>query len=129
MQLDRHEDQRRPGQPGDGGPRWRSSGGGRRPCRGRRRRGGPRGGRGRNRDESRGAHYKPAFPKRDDENFQRTTLAKHEQRGAVTYIREFDYECAGERVHVTDQIDTSLVKPRERKYEQAGAASAEAQKK
>ncbi len=82
----------------------------------------------RNRDESRGAHFKPEFQRRDDENFLRTTLARHDQRGAVTYLREFDYDCAGERVHVTDQVDTSLVKPRERKYEQAGAASAVAQK-
>ncbi len=77
-----------------------------------------------NRDESRGAHYKPAFPKRDDQNFMRTTLARHKKVGDVEYVREFDYTCAGTRVHVTDAIDVSLVKPRERKYEQAGAASA-----
>jgi succinate dehydrogenase / fumarate reductase flavoprotein subunit len=80
----------------------------------------------RNRDESRGAHYKPAFPKRDDKNWLRTTLAKHEEVGAVKFVREFDYELAGQRVHVTDAVDTSLVAPRERKYEQAGAASAAA---
>jgi succinate dehydrogenase / fumarate reductase flavoprotein subunit len=80
----------------------------------------------RNRDESRGAHYKPAFPKRDDAAWGRTTLARHEQKGAVTFVRAFDYVCAGERVHVTDAVDTSLVAPRERKYEQAGAASAAA---
>ncbi len=79
-----------------------------------------------NRDESRGAHYKPAFPKRDDANFMRTTLARHKEKGAVEYVREFDYTCAGQPVHVTDQVDTSLVAPRERKYEQAGAASAAA---
>src|SRR3954452_6531558 len=28
-----------------------------------------------NRNESRGAHYKPEFPKRDDENFLKTTMA------------------------------------------------------
>lgn len=78
----------------------------------------------RNRDESRGAHYKPAFPKRDDANWQRTTLARHKTAGSVEFIRAFDYECAGESVHVTDEIDLSLVAPRERKYEQAGAASA-----
>jgi succinate dehydrogenase / fumarate reductase flavoprotein subunit len=80
----------------------------------------------RNRDESRGAHYKPAFPKRNDDEFMRTTLAKHEQKGAVRFIPEFDYTCAGQPVHVTDAVDVSLVKPRERKYEQAGAASAAA---
>jgi succinate dehydrogenase / fumarate reductase flavoprotein subunit len=80
----------------------------------------------RNRDESRGAHYKPAFPKRDDANFQRTTLAKHAGPGAVEFVQSFDYACAGQNVHVTDAVDTSLVTPRERKYEQAGAASAAA---
>ena len=78
----------------------------------------------RNRDESRGAHYKPAFPKRDDANWLRTTLARHKGPGQVEFLRAFDYECAGETIHVTDQVDTSLVAPRERKYEQAGAASA-----
>jgi succinate dehydrogenase / fumarate reductase flavoprotein subunit len=80
-----------------------------------------------NRDESRGAHYKPAFPKRDDTNWARTTLARHKSVGSVEYIRSFDYTCAGKSVHITDEIDLSLVKPRERKYEQAGAASAVAQ--
>jgi succinate dehydrogenase / fumarate reductase flavoprotein subunit len=82
----------------------------------------------RNRDESRGAHYKPAFPKRDDPNFLRTTLARHKSVGSVEYIRSFDYVCAGKTVHITDEADVSLVKPRERKYEQAGAASAVAAK-
>lgn len=77
----------------------------------------------RNRDESRGAHFKPAFPKRDDANWARTTLALY-QPGAPRYIQSFDYDCAGTSVHVTDAVDLSLVKPRERKYEQAGAASA-----
>jgi succinate dehydrogenase / fumarate reductase flavoprotein subunit len=81
----------------------------------------------RNRDESRGAHYKPAFPKRDDAHWARTTLARHKAVGSVDYIRSFDYNCAGKSVHITDEIDLSLVKPRERKYEQAGAASAVAQ--
>ena len=76
------------------------------------------------RDESRGAHFKPAFPKRDDANWQRTTLARYKEVGAFDFIRSFDYSCAGKTIHVTDEIDVSLVKPRERKYEQAGAASA-----
>jgi succinate dehydrogenase / fumarate reductase flavoprotein subunit len=80
----------------------------------------------RNRNESRGAHYKPEFPKRNDPEWLRTTLAVHEANGQVRYIRELDYVCAGQSVHVTDAVDTSLVKPRERKYEQAGAASAAA---
>jgi succinate dehydrogenase / fumarate reductase flavoprotein subunit len=80
----------------------------------------------RNRDESRGAHYKPEFPDRDDAKWMRTTLAQHAGKGEVTFLRSFDYSCAGETVHVTDAVDVSLVKPRERKYEKAGAASAEA---
>jgi succinate dehydrogenase / fumarate reductase flavoprotein subunit len=79
-----------------------------------------------NRDESRGAHYKPAFPKRDDVNWLRTTLARHEEKGAVNFIRAFDYTLGGQSLHLTDEVDTSLVAPRERKYEQAGAASAAA---
>ena len=78
------------------------------------------------RDESRGAHYKPAFPKRDDQGWQRTTLALHEKKGEVKFVRELDYALGGETIHVTDAVDTSLVTPRERKYEQAGAASAAA---
>jgi succinate dehydrogenase / fumarate reductase flavoprotein subunit len=80
----------------------------------------------RNRDESRGAHYKPAFPKRNDADWLRTTLALHDGKGSVKYIRGFDYTLAGQPIHITDEVDTSLVAPRERKYEQAGAASAAA---
>jgi succinate dehydrogenase / fumarate reductase flavoprotein subunit len=76
------------------------------------------------RDESRGAHYKPAFPTRDDGHFLRTTLARCKDAGSVEFIRGFDYRNAGRSIEVTDEIDVSLVKPRERKYEQAGAASA-----
>jgi len=79
-----------------------------------------------NRDESRGAHYKPKFDKRNDAEWLRSTLARHEEKGSVKFIREFDYGVAGKGVHVTDAVDTSLVAPRERKYEQAGAASAAA---
>jgi succinate dehydrogenase / fumarate reductase, flavoprotein subunit len=80
----------------------------------------------RNRDESRGAHYKPEFPKRNDAEWLRTTLALHEGPGQVKFVRELDYNCAGQPIHVTDAVETSLVPPRERKYEQAGAASAAA---
>jgi succinate dehydrogenase / fumarate reductase flavoprotein subunit len=81
----------------------------------------------RNRDESRGAHYKPEFTQRDDPNWLRTTLAFHDGAGAasgVRFAREFDYALLGERIHVTDAVDLSLVRPRPRKYETAGAASA-----
>jgi succinate dehydrogenase / fumarate reductase flavoprotein subunit len=80
----------------------------------------------RNRDESRGAHYKPDHPKRNDQDWLRTTLAVHEQKGAVKYVRALDYSINGQSIHVTDAVDVSLVAPRERKYEQAGAASAAA---
>lgn len=80
----------------------------------------------RNRDESRGAHFKPDFPVRSDAPWLRTTLARHEAKGSVRFVREFDYTCAGQPIHVTDAVDTSLVAPRERRYEQAGAASAQA---
>src|ERR1700679_2405394 len=83
----------------------------------------------RNRDESRGAHFKPEFAQRDDANWLRTTLAFH-QGGAngspdgVRFARELDYSLLGESVHVTDAVDVGLVRPRPRKYETAGAASA-----
>lgn len=54
-----------------------------------------------NRNESRGAHYKPDFPKRDDENFLKTTIAEFSGEGPV-----LSYEA----------VDISLVKPRVRDY-------------
>jgi succinate dehydrogenase / fumarate reductase flavoprotein subunit len=69
-----------------------------------------------NRNESRGAHYKPDFPNRDDENFLKTTIAEFSGEGPV-----FSYEA----------VDVSLVKPRKRDYSKgkqeaksAGAAGA-----
>ncbi|MBI1785472.1 succinate dehydrogenase (quinone) flavoprotein subunit, partial [Candidatus Sumerlaeota bacterium] len=53
------------------------------------------------RNESRGAHYKPDFPDRDDENFLKTTLAKFSPEGP-----QLSYE----------PVDTSLIKPRPRVY-------------
>jgi succinate dehydrogenase / fumarate reductase flavoprotein subunit len=86
----------------------------------------------RNRDESRGAHFKPDFKDRNDADWLRSTLAFHNagdgngHRASVKYVREFDYGIAGKPVHVTDAVDISLVRPRARKYETAGAASAAA---
>ena len=54
------------------------------------------------RNESRGAHYKPAFPERDDANFLKTTKARWSSDGP-----ELSYE----------PVDTSLIKPRPRKYD------------
>ncbi|WP_091837056.1 succinate dehydrogenase flavoprotein subunit [Marininema halotolerans] len=57
-----------------------------------------------NRNESRGAHYKPDFPERNDEEFLKTTKAKHTPNGPV-----FEYE----------DVDTSLIEPRARRYDVA----------
>jgi succinate dehydrogenase / fumarate reductase flavoprotein subunit len=92
----------------------------------------------RNRDECRGAHYKPDFdeknPKasnpigRDDKNWLRSTLARYGGRdGAqskVEFIREFDYEVLGRKVHVTDAVDVSLMELRKRDYTKKKAAFA-----
>ncbi len=81
----------------------------------------------RNRDESRGAHFKPEFKTRDDASFLRSTLAMYgESRGGkseVKYVRALEYPLLGKTMHATDEVDISLVKPRVRKYETAGAAS------
>jgi succinate dehydrogenase / fumarate reductase flavoprotein subunit len=53
------------------------------------------------RDESRGAHYKPDFPERDDEKFLKTTKAKWTPEGP-----QIEYE----------EVDVSLIKPRKRDY-------------
>jgi succinate dehydrogenase / fumarate reductase, flavoprotein subunit len=83
-----------------------------------------------NRDESRGAHFKPDFKERDDANWLRTTMALYEggdgERSSVKYVRELDYPLLGNTIHCTDEVDLGLVKPRARKYEAAGAASATA---
>ena len=57
-----------------------------------------------NRNESRGAHYKPEFPNRDDENFLKTTIAEFSGEGPV-----LSYE----------PVDVSLIKPRKRDYAHA----------
>lgn len=56
------------------------------------------------RNESRGAHFKPEFPDRDDANWLKTTKAKF--RGAAEEP-EFSYE----------EVDTQHIKPRPRKYD------------
>lgn len=53
------------------------------------------------RNESRGAHYKPEFPERDDENFLKTTIATFTPEGP-----EISYE----------DVDISLIPPRKRDY-------------
>jgi len=83
------------------------------------------------RTESRGAHFREDHPLRDDANWLRTTLAFHDKRGdggndGVRYARDFDYDACGKTTHVIDAGDISLVRPRPRKYEQAGASRAAA---
>ena len=56
------------------------------------------------RDESRGAHYKPDFPERDDERFLKTTKASFTDAGP-----RFEYE----------EVDTQFIKPRPRRYDAA----------
>src|SRR5438445_973621 len=55
------------------------------------------------RDESRGAHYKPDFPERDDKNWLKTTKATFAPDADEP---RFDFE----------PVDTSLIPPRPRKY-------------
>ena len=55
------------------------------------------------RNESRGAHYKPDFPDRDDENFLKTTKAYFAPDADEP---RFEYEA----------VDTQYIKPRPRKY-------------
>ncbi|MDI6915075.1 MAG: succinate dehydrogenase flavoprotein subunit [Desulfitobacteriaceae bacterium] len=54
------------------------------------------------RDESRGSHYKPDFPERDDANWLKTTLAEWSPEGP-----RFSYE----------PVDVSLIPPRPRRYD------------
>ncbi|MDR4889162.1 succinate dehydrogenase flavoprotein subunit [Fredinandcohnia sp. QZ13] len=56
-----------------------------------------------NRNESRGAHYKPEFPDRNDEDFLKTTMAKFTGKESAP---AFHYE----------EVDTSLIAPRKRDY-------------
>jgi succinate dehydrogenase / fumarate reductase flavoprotein subunit len=63
------------------------------------------------RDESRGAHYKPDFPDRDDDRFMKTTIAQY--RGAGMSLTGD----AGAPDISYEPIDVSLIKPRARKYD------------
>jgi succinate dehydrogenase / fumarate reductase flavoprotein subunit len=63
-----------------------------------------------NRNESRGAHYKPDFPERDDPNWLKTTIAEYSEEAPV-----FSYE----------PVDVSLVEPRKRDYSKGKAKAAQ----
>jgi succinate dehydrogenase / fumarate reductase flavoprotein subunit len=56
------------------------------------------------RDESRGAHYKPDFPDRNDEQFMKTTKASF-----TADAPRFEYEA----------VDTQFIPPRPRRYDAA----------
>jgi succinate dehydrogenase / fumarate reductase flavoprotein subunit len=56
-----------------------------------------------NRNESRGAHYKPDFPERNDEEFLKTTMAKYDP---TTGAPIFHFE----------EVEISLIAPRKRDY-------------
>jgi succinate dehydrogenase / fumarate reductase flavoprotein subunit len=80
----------------------------------RRRRGDPEGALLRN--ESRGAHYKPAFPKRDDANFLKATIAT--------------YDAANDAANISyEPVDVSLVPPRARTYGKTEAGPAAARRR
>ncbi|MFC5712707.1 succinate dehydrogenase flavoprotein subunit [Thalassorhabdus alkalitolerans] len=63
-----------------------------------------------NRNESRGAHYKPEFPDRNDEEWLKTTKAKY---NPAKDAPDFEYE----------DVDVSLITPRKRDYSKAKAGN------
>lgn len=69
-----------------------------------------------NRNESRGAHYKPDFPERNDEEFLKTTMATFVNHESAP---NFSYE----------DVDVSLIKPRKRDYSQKKASESSSSKK
>ena len=62
-----------------------------------------------NRDESRGAHYKPDFPERNDDEWLKTTIAEYSGEGPV-----LSYEA----------VDIGLLEPRKRDYSSGKAKAA-----
>lgn len=70
------------------------------------------------RNESRGAHYKPDFPDRDDDHFMATTIANYKSPiGGQTGSPFGVGNDPGEPQFSYESIDVSLVKPRPRKYD------------
>jgi succinate dehydrogenase / fumarate reductase flavoprotein subunit len=63
-----------------------------------------------NRNESRGAHYKPDFPERNDEEWLKTTIAEYSEEAPV-----LSYE----------PVDISLIEPRKRDYSKGKAKAAQ----
>jgi succinate dehydrogenase / fumarate reductase flavoprotein subunit len=67
------------------------------------------------RNESRGAHFKPAYPERDDANFLKATIARYDKTADAPQI---SYEA----------VDTSLIAPRARTYGKKPDAVAKVEK-
>lgn len=63
-----------------------------------------------NRNETRGAHYKPDFPQRNDEEFLKTTIATYDK---VNNEPVFTYE----------EVDLADIPPRERDYSKSSEGS------
>ncbi len=68
------------------------------------------------RDESRGSHFKPEFPNRDDDKYMKTTMAAYD---SATHGPTITYK----------EIDTSLVKPVKRDYSNKNKPAAPAAEK
>ncbi|MGN6725719.1 MAG: hypothetical protein ACTHLZ_07350, partial [Tepidisphaeraceae bacterium] len=68
------------------------------------------------RNESRGAHYKPEFPERDDVNYLKTTIAIWNKSADEVEIKYAP-------------VDTSLVTPRPRTYGKTGTGPKAAEAK
>lgn len=58
------------------------------------------------RDESRGAHYKPEFPERNDEKYLKTTIVEYDPKTGDPKFSYIDF-------------DHSIIKPRPRRYDVA----------
>jgi succinate dehydrogenase / fumarate reductase flavoprotein subunit len=63
-----------------------------------------------NRNESRGAHYKPEFPERNDEEWLKSTIAEYSEEAPI-----FSYE----------PVDISMIEPRKRDYSKGKAKAAQ----
>jgi len=53
-----------------------------------------------------------------DDRTRLTTLARHRAPGQVEFVQELEYRAAGRAVKVTDRVDTSLVAPGSRGYDE-----------
>ena len=63
-----------------------------------------------NRNESRGAHFKPEFPERNDDEWLKSTIAEYSFEAPV-----FSYQ----------PVDISLIEPRKRDYSKGKAKAAQ----